>query len=128
MDLVQKTIQVITDAIESRASKSRVKKSDVQITLYAKGEKEIGVVWMKNGKAEAQTKINNILGSYALIPTVSSTVNNTIYNALNNFSKTFKVSIMTLNARLFIENEVLKATLYLNGEIKKEISIEEIIN
>jgi uncharacterized protein YneF (UPF0154 family) len=128
MNLVQKTIEVITDAIESRASKNGVKKSEVQITLYAKSEKEIGVVWMKNGQAEAQTKINNILGSYALIPRVSSNVNNTIYNALNKFSQTFQTSIMTLNARLFIENEILKATLYLNGEIKKEISIEEIIN
>lgn len=126
MDIVAISKKVITDAIINRASQKGISKSDVQITLYAISEKEVGVVWLLRGQAEAKTTIPKILGMiYAL---ASSVVNDKIYNTLNKFSEVLQVSILTLNARLHIKDNELVATLYLNGEFYKNISIEEIIN
>jgi hypothetical protein len=126
MELVQTTKNVITDAIKKRASKNGLNVNEVQLTIYPKSANEIGLVWLKNGKAEAQTKIGNILtGLYALaIPKVNST----IYNSFDKFSKLYQTQIVLLKANMYLEDNVLKCDLFLNGEKYKEITIEEIIN
>ena len=126
MDLVQTTTKVITDAIKNRASKNGLNVNEVQLTIYPKSANEIGLVWLKNGKAEAQTKIGNILtGLYALaIPKVNST----IYSSFEKFSKLYQTQIVLLKANMYLENNVLKCDLYLSGERYREITISEIIN
>jgi len=126
MDLVQTTTKVITDAIKNRASKNGLNVNEVQLTIYPKSQNEIGLVWLRNNKAEAQTKIGNILtGLYSLaIPKVNST----IYNSFDKFSKIYQTQIVLLKANMYLENNILKCDLYLSGERYKEITIEEIIN
>jgi hypothetical protein len=126
MDLVQTTTKVITDAIKNRASKNGLNVNEVQLTIYPKSQNEIGLVWLRNNKAEAQTKIGNILtGIYALaIPKVNST----IYNSFEKFSKLYQTQIVLLKANMYLEDNVLKCDLFLNGEKYKEITVEEIIN
>ncbi len=126
MDLVQTTKNVITDAIKKRASKNGLNVNEVQLTIYPKSESEIGLVWLKNNKAEAQTKISNILtGIYAL---ASSKVSSTIYKSFEKFSKLYQTQMVLLKANMYLENNVLKCDLFLNGEKYKEITVEEIIN
>jgi len=126
MDLVTTTKKVITDAIKNRASKNGLNVNEVQLTIYPKSANEIGLVWLKNGKAEAQTKIGNILtGLYALaIPKV----NTTIYSSFEKFSKLYQTQIVLLKANMYLEDNVLKCDLFLSGEKYKEITVEEIIN
>ena len=128
MNIEQKTKEVIINAIENRALKVGAKKSEIAITLYVESENKVGVVFLRNGQAEIKSSINSILGSYSLMPTVSSTVNNKIYNALKGFSEKLQASILTLNARLFIIEDELIANLYMNGELTKKILIEDILN
>jgi hypothetical protein len=126
MDLVTTTTKVITDAIKNRASKNGFNVNEVQLTIYPKSQNEIGLVWLRNNKAEAQTKIGNILtGLYSLaIPKVNST----IYTSFEKFSKLYQTQMVLLKANMYLENNFLKCDLFLSGEKYKEITVEEIIN
>ena len=126
MEVTEIVKGVITKAITFYAEKAAIDRRKVQLSLFvdANNNNNAGSKILVNYQFADDLKIKSMLGFYSLMYGV---VNSTICKSIERYAVEFSVTPYNILAMFWLNNGALDGWIYVNGEAKKKINIEDII-
>ena len=125
MDIKAITADVITGYIRKMARKKNKIEDKVQLVLYLKSQKEVGVYLLDEYKpTDDNIELKDVLGLYSMSYSI---VNGFISKSLQNFAQEACCDINEINCMLWLEQELVSLCVYKGHTPFKRISIDELL-
>jgi hypothetical protein len=125
MDIKGITEDVITGYIRKIAYKKNKHEDKIQLVLFLKSEKEVGVYVLDEYKAtEDAVKLKDVLGLWAMAHNV---VNGFISKSLQNYAQEFDCDFSIINCMIWLDQSLIKLYLYKKHTPVKEITLNDLL-
>jgi len=125
MDIKEITADVITGYIRKMARKKNKLEEKVQLVLYLKSQKEVGVYLLDEYKpTDDEIKLKDVLGLYAMSYNI---VNGFISKSLQRFAEEAECDLNTINCMLWLDQELVSLYVYKGHTPFKRITLDELL-
>lgn len=125
MDIKEITEDVIKSYIRKIAYKKNKLEDKIQLVLYLKSQKEVGVYLLEEYKAvDDEVKLKDVLGGYAMAYYM---VNGFISKSLQKYAAEVDCGLTVVNCMVWLENDMVSLCVYNEHKPYKRITIHELL-